>query len=156
MIRKFACVALVAACLSVASIAAAQSTQTTYGVRAGVSADPNQFVIGGHIESPRLGLTQRVSFRPNVELGFGSDQTTLSGNVEFVVWVPFPNSDWSAYLGGGPSANFTKVAGDSHTGGGLNILVGFQNQQGLFAEIKTGTAFAPGLRVVAGYVLKRR
>ncbi len=156
MFRKFVCVVFAVVCLSVASIASAQSSQTTFGVRAGVSADPNQFVIGGHIESPRLGLTQRVSFRPNAELGFGSDQTTLSGNVEFVVWVPFPNSDWSAYLGGGPSANFVKAGGDSHTGGGLNILVGFQNKQGIFAEIKTGTAFAPGLRVVAGYVLKRR
>jgi hypothetical protein len=142
--------------LFAASPALAQSNAMSYGVRAGVSADPNQFVIGAHVESPRLGLTQRVSFRPNAELGFGSDQTTLSGNVEFVVWVPFPNSNWSAYLGGGPSANLIKVTGDSHVGGGLNILAGFQNKQGIFAEIKTGTAFAPGLRATVGYILKRR
>ncbi len=64
---------------------ASAASTTSLGVRAGVSAQPDQFFIGGDIESPRLGPTQRDAFRPNIEIGFGGDEGThLAGNVEIV------------------------------------------------------------------------
>ena len=83
--RSFVTGLLAAVVVCVFSAAPAEA-QTHVGIRAGVSADPDQFFFGGHIESRPL--IERLTFRPNVELGIGDDLTVFTGNLEFVYSVP--------------------------------------------------------------------
>jgi hypothetical protein len=146
MITMFAIAAIVA-------MAGPASAQTTFGVRAGGSADPDQFFVGAHLESPRLGEGGRAALKPNVEIGFGHDVTLLAMNLELVYYVPLPHSSWSTYFGGGPAANFihTEDFNSHHVHGGFNILVGFQQADGLFVEMKVGENSSPGLKGTIGY-----
>jgi hypothetical protein len=142
----------VGACFVVAKPAHAQGT---FGVRAGASSLPDQFFIGAHVESPELTQTGPLTFRPNVELGFGHGTTLLAGNLEFVFWVHFPDSTWSSYFGAGPSIDWVHNDFESRAHGGFNGLVGFQNSSGLFLEVKRGDGGNPELKVAVGYVLKK-
>ena len=148
--RALFLVMLVAAGLACAAPAHAQ----ILGVRAGVSADPDQFFIGGHIETPRLGEAKKASLRPNLEIGFGDDTTVVAGNLELVYWVPLPDSTWQLYFGGGPAVNYIHNDFDDHAHGGFNMLVGFQAASGLFIEMKVGVQNSPGLKGTVGYVFK--
>jgi opacity protein-like surface antigen len=65
----------------VAPAMAADDESTTkdiegWGVRFGLSDDPNQFVIGAQYDFGEI--TKNVHFEPNVEIGFGDDHTVLS------------------------------------------------------------------------------
>ena len=124
--------------------------QATFGPRGGVSGEPDQFVLGGHIESPDLG--HRVTFRPNVELGFGSDLTLVTVNLEFVHWMPLKNSKWQAYAGGGLGTNFWIADEEKRMYGNLSLVVGLQHDIGVFAEMKVG--LDPSVKIVAGYSMK--
>ena len=131
--------------------------QTTYGVRAGIAADPDQLVVGGHLESPGLTSSGRLRLRPSVEIGIGDDSTIVSGNMDFVYVLDFPASDWSTYFGGGPSFNIVHddfAGNDIH--GGANFLAGFQHATGLLLELRVGGGQgATGLKVMAGYIFNR-
>jgi hypothetical protein len=129
------------------------------GMRAGVSADPDQFVFGGHIETKPL--LEHLTFRPNVEVGIGNDVTVVALNFEFAYWIPIRNKPWSVYLGAGPAAIFAsagngspRYGGDSDVGGGFNIVIGLQHNRGLFTELKVGTIDSPNLKFMVGYVFK--
>jgi len=129
--------------------------QISYGVRAGVSASPDQFYFGGHVESPGLTQSGHLALRPNVELGFGSDVTHLAGNLEIVYWAPFPNSTWTPYFGGGPGVAYRHSDTEDRAHGVFNGLVGFQHKSGIFTEMKIGSGVGPGLKVSVGYVIKK-
>jgi hypothetical protein len=144
--------------LAVASSAAAQ----TFGVGGGISQDPDQVFIQGLVDQRGLGTTGRIGWRPNVHLGFGNDLTTLSGNVELVVWIPLPNPQWSTYIGGGPSLNILFRGGDengfeddSEVGGGASLVAGLEHERGFFTEIRYGGGNAAGLKISAGILLRR-
>ena len=68
------------------------------GVRAGASVDPDQFYFGGHAETAPL--LEELRFRPNIEIGFGSDLTLVAVNFEFAYFLS-PAEPWSLYAGGG-------------------------------------------------------
>lgn len=138
----------------------AARAQERAGGRVGVSGDPTQFYFGGHIETQPL--VDRLSFRPNVEVGFGDDLTLIAFNFEFVYGIPLPDrSDWRVYLGGGPALNIRSFGdsgrgnGDSDAGGGFNVLVGLEHRGGLFTELKVGVVDSPGLKFAVGYNFKR-
>lgn len=144
--------------LSFAAPASAQS-QLTYGIRAGVSGDPDQFVFGGHFETQPL--IDRLSFRPNVEIGVGDDITLVAVNIEFVYSVPLQNQPWRVYFGAGPALNLYSFgddrpgrSGDSELEGGVNILVGMQHSGGLFGEFKVGAIDSPDFKFVVGYAFR--
>jgi len=123
----------------------------TFGVRAGASVDPDQFVFGAHYETNPL--VDRLHFRPNVELGVGDGSTLLAMNIEFA--YHFRSSRlWNVYAGGGPALNLTFTEGEDHTGGGFNLLVGIEHRRGLFGEIKVGTIDSPDLKLTVGYVFR--
>jgi hypothetical protein len=119
------------------------------GVRAGVSADPDQFFFGGHVESRPL--LERVTFRPNVEIGVGDETTVVAINIEFVYSIPLRASPWRVYLGAGPAANIVSSEGNDGVGGGFNILVGAQHSGGVFTELKVGAMDSPNLKFTVGY-----
>ena len=142
-------------CVLVAGMAAAlmfsapPASAQGVGVRAGASADPDQFYFGGHYETGPL--ADRVHFRPNVELGVGNDVTTVAGNLELVYKLPFRRHPWSVYGGGGPAINFYDFDAGSETEGGFNILGGLEHRDGLFFEVKFGMIDSPDFKVGIGY-----
>lgn len=138
-------------CLAVLALAVVPSPTSAQGlgVRAGASVDPDQFYFGGHYES--LPLVEQLYFKPNVELGVGSDITTLGLNFEFVYKIPINGSPWNLYAGGGPAVNFYSFNNDSSTEGGLNVLFGAETAQGVFFEVKLGALDSPDLKFGVGY-----
>jgi hypothetical protein len=138
------------ACLVCASNANAQAH---YGLRAGVSGDPDQFVVGGHIETKPL--IPHLSFRPNLEVGFGDSSTLVAANIEFAYRIDLDRKPWWIYVGAGPAAVWTHHdQGDTDFGGGFNILVGVQHKKGLFAEFKVGMIDSPDVKFMVGHAFK--
>jgi len=154
MTQRFRCAALLLVCLAWASTARAQSpAQTEYGVRVGVSGDPGQFVIGGHVETKPL--IKHLTFRPNVEAGFGDSMTLVAVNFEFDWRFSNPNHSWFIYVGAGPAAVWSHVDnGEGDFGGGFNFLVGVQHRRGLFVEVKLGAGHSPTAKFMVGYAFK--
>jgi hypothetical protein len=130
--------------------AAPAIAQVTFGPRGGVSGQPDQVVLGAHIESPDLG--HRVTFRPNFDVGFLSDVTLLTFNLELVHWMPLKNSRWQLYAGGGLGTNFWIDDEDKRFNGVLNAVFGLQHDAGLFAEMRVG--MEPRVKIMAGYSMK--
>lgn len=134
--------------------------QSSAGLRAGVSREPNQFVVGGHVETAPI--LEHVTFRPNFEIGFGDDVVLASLNFDVVYSVPFTTAPWRAYFGLGPTVNIWSLQGD-HPGGyrgrtvgpGLDLVVGVQHHKGFFGEVKVGFVDSPELKVMVGYAFKR-
>ena len=129
--------------------------QQAFGLRAGVTIEPEQFHFGAHfITNP---LIKALTFRPNLEMGVGSSVTTFALNFEFAYSIPIPKTDYSAYIGLGPALNvFDHDNGndDFDTGGGLNVLLGVEHQDGLFGEIKIGAFDSPDFKFTIGYTFK--
>jgi hypothetical protein len=135
---------------------AAPAYAQSFGVKAGASGDPDQFFVGGHLESPGLTQTGHLTFRPNGEIGFGNGTTSVDGNFEFVYWVKFPNSQWSGYLGAGPAVDWIHTDFASRAHGGFNGVIGFQNDGGVFFELRAGGGAGPnGFQAAVGYVFKK-
>jgi len=126
------------------------STDPTFGVRAGVSGDPDQFYFGGHLETPPL--IEHVTFRPNVEFGFGDDATLIAFNFELVYSIPLKNQPWRVYLGAGPALIIESHHNETDAGGGLNFVMGIQHRKGLFTELKVGAIDSPTIKFCVGYV----
>ena len=130
--------------------------QTGVGIRAGVTADPNQFHFGMHFVTDPL--FPHFTFRPNLEVGVGSHVTTIAANFEFAYGIPIPKSEFSAYLGAGPSLNiyrFSEPRGNNtETGGGFNVLVGLEHRRGLFGELKVGALDSPNLKFTIGFTFR--
>ncbi len=146
-------VAAPAAAQDLTPLPAATTGTWSYGVGAGFSASPNQFLIRAHLDSPDLPqqFLDRLTFRPNVELGLGNGMTRAMVNLDFALWVPFPNTPWSAYASVGPGLAIDKPSGENTTvGGSVTFGVGFQHQKGLFGELTYSTGEA---RVIVGYVI---
>lgn len=143
------------AVFGVLTLLLAAPAQAQVGIRAGVSAEPDQFFFGAHVETSPL--VNRLTFRPNAEIGVGDDRTLVALNLEFAWWIPIRQHRFSVYLGGGPAANIYSAHGNGNDGdvsGGLNFLVGVQHQQGLFGELKVGAIDSPSVKVTVGYAFK--
>ena len=120
--RRSSLLAVVAAVFSCLVLASPSYAQTTYGVRAGFAADPDQLVVGGHLESPGLTNSGRLRLRPSVEIGIGSDTAIVAANMDFVYVMPFPASEWSTYFGGGPSFN---IVHEDFAGNDVHVSASF-------------------------------
>lgn len=119
-----------------------------FGVRAGVSVDPDQFYFGGHFQTEPL--VDRLRFRPNVEIGFGDDVTLVGFNVEFAYFFP-TRSPWQLYAGAGPALNLIDFNDNTEAEGGFNFLVGVEHSRGLFFEFKVGVIDSPEFKFGVGY-----
>lgn len=119
------------------------------GVKAGVSADPDQFYGGVDYETAEL--LERLRFRPGLEIGVGDDATLTAVNFEFAYRIPIQKKPWNVYLGAGPALVISHAHDDTHTGGGFNILLGLAHRGGLFTEIKAGMIDSPSFKFGVGY-----
>lgn len=127
--------------------------QVDGGLRAGVSADPDQFYIGGHIETEPL--VERLVFRPNAEIGFGDDVTLVALNFEFLWKFPRRGSDWGFYAGGAPAINFYQFDGPrDDTEAGFSFVGGLENSSGLFFEFKVGLEGSPDFKFGVGFTFR--
>jgi len=126
------------------------AAQRNFGVRGGLSGGPDQFFVGGHVESADLG--HRTTFRPNFEAGFGDDVTLMTANLELVHWMQLKGTAWQVYAGGGVGANFWMETENKFMYGNLNVVFGAQHDKGLFAEMKVG--IEPSVKITVGYTLK--
>jgi hypothetical protein len=140
-------------CLVLLLIAPSTAAAQAFGVRAGVSASPDQFYFGAHFETAPL--MDRLTFRPNLEVGLGDNVTLVAANFEFAYKMPIPRQHWSVYVGGGPAANIYRFdqehGGGSEVRGGLNILLGVEERRGLFFEMKVGAIDSPNFKFGVGY-----
>ena len=124
--------------------------QVRTGVQGGVSIDPDQAFIGGHIETQPL--VDRLRFRPGLDIGFGDDLTVFAINLDFTYSFA-SNRPWNFYAGGGPAINVFDN-GNSETEAGFNFLVGAKHRDGLFFEMKIGAMDSPDLKFGVGYTFR--
>jgi len=132
--------------------------QTGFGLRAGASVDPDQFHFGVHyVSNP---LISDLCFRPNLEVGIGSNVTSTAVNLEFAYRIAVPKSELSAYFGAGPALNIYRLGEtarrSAHTdiGGGFNVLLGLEHRRGLFGEFKVGAIDSPEVKITVGFTFR--
>ena len=121
----------------------------TLGARVGVSANPDQFYFGAHVETDPL--VDRLRFRPNLEIGLGDDTTLIALNFEFAYSFP-SRRPWNLYVGAGPALNIYDSEDDTDAEGGFNILIGAAHRNGLFVEFKVGMIKSPDVKFGVGFV----
>ncbi|HOG28911.1 MAG TPA: hypothetical protein PLN93_11765 [Vicinamibacterales bacterium] len=156
--RRGARGALVAAALVVAALVVAASAvpalaQDGPGLRAGLSASPDQIFFGGHyVTQP---LTGMLRFQPNLEVGLGGGQTTIAFNGEFALWRKI-SPDWHVYLGGGPSilAVTHQHRDDTDIDPGFNLVAGLRRRGGAFFELKIGRIDSPSFKALVGFTIR--
>ena len=83
----------VATAVFVIGLAAGRAEAQGADVRAGVSADPDQFYFGVGYETAEL--IDRLRFRPNLEIGVGDDATLAAVNFEFAYRIPIQKKPWT-------------------------------------------------------------
>ena len=159
LLRSFSL--LVTAVLMGSFFAGPAHAQDGFGIRAGVSARPEQFYFGGHAA---IGpVVDKLWIRPNVEIGVGNNVTLIALNGEFAYWVPLRkvrrrSEPWSVYLGGGPAANLfsSGPVGNRTTDvrPRFNFLAGIGQRKGLFSEIKIGAIDSPSFKFGIGYTFR--
>jgi opacity protein-like surface antigen len=125
-----------------------------WGIRVGLADSPDQFLIGGQVD---LGYFHRhIRFRPDVELGFGDDITTLvfTAPVHYLFRI---DKSFLPYAGGGVAAGFF----DPKNGGsdfeiGLKAIGGLEwnlsNDDDLFVELEIGFGDVHDAQIIVGWV----
>lgn len=109
-----------------------------WGVRVGLSADPDQAFGGVHFN---LGHFARdVRFRPTIELGFGDDVTTLQALAE-VHYVFSKVQVWKPYVGGGIGLSYVNVDNDEVDGDDSDTEVAFAAMGGVETKLRSGNTF---------------
>jgi hypothetical protein len=135
------------------------------GFRGGMGLDPEVFLIG---VQGRIGpfFDKGLSFRPNLDFGFGEVTKLFALDLNLVYRLPVNSrtSKWGMFVGAGPSLmfshrNFEEAAagensidfGDFSYNTGLNFLGGVEFRSGLFVEAKATAWAGPHLRLTFGY-----
>ena len=134
-----------------------------WGVRVGITSDPDQVYAGVHFE---LGeFARNVRFRPTLEVGFGDDVTLVQGLAE-VHYVFSKVQVWKPYVGGGVGLVHAKVDIPSPgSGTETNNEVSIMGVGGVETRLKSGTRFflegklgldndSPDLKLGAGWSWK--
>ena len=122
--------------------------QVSAGVRVGASLDPDQFYFGGHIETEPL--AEHIHFRPNVEVGIGSNAKVVAINFELAYKFSAQKA-WLPYAIAGPALNIINTNSNTSAQGGLNVGFGVEHPDGLFVEAKVGAINSPSFKIGIGY-----
>ena len=132
-------------CLAAGAASAAQ-----FGLRGGLTIDPDQFHVGGHVDLGPVIAPMRIV--PNVEIGFGDNFTVVALTGDLI--YDFGETPWS--LGGEIGMNFTDHdQGGSNTDFGLSVLgnyrVGLSSGKTLLLEAKLGLIDSPDFKFTVGW-----
>jgi len=116
--------------------------RTTWGLHGGLSSNPDQFIVGPHLNLEAVG--ERVYIVPSGEVGFGDDVFTMSFNGDVQYRFLVHDSKVHPYAGGGLSLFFFDPdgPGGSDSNLGVNILGGIffgeMNGRPMFVDVKAG------------------
>ena len=116
------------------------------GLHAGMTIDPDDFLIGLHFKSRPM--AEHLALVPSVEAGFG-DVTMVAGNLDLHYDLQ-AESKLNPYLGGGITLNWFDFEGGSETDFGGSILGGITLSQKLFLETKFGLGDVPDWKIYVG------
>jgi hypothetical protein len=128
------------------------------GARTGFSVDPDQFVIGGHID---LGdIAEQLQLQPTVEAGFGSDITIVTTMAEINYHFRSPD-EWdypTLYVGAALGPVFYSTDAGSDTEVGLTVQTGIRKQvadgdYSWLGEVRYGISDTPDWKFVVGFTL---
>ncbi len=157
MTRRF-----IASCLTLAmsALPAATAAPISFGLRGGLSLGPDQLVIGAQMLAREF--TPKVSLKPNVEVGFGSNLTLVDfGGALSYEFDDVDAGGFTPYAGGelglimwrwsepifGSSASSTALALSGL--GGLSRSI--DGDRDLFFELEMGiSSHSPDLKFMAG------
>jgi hypothetical protein len=143
-------------------LAPAVGNAAGWGLRGGVTFDPDQVHVGAHVNAGEL--FDNGYFLPNVEIGFGDHLTLIALNPELVYRFDHrTRSRWGFYVGGGLGINITSWDDghgrfdhndNSDTDLGLNLLGGMLHPLAsgneFFFELKLGVADSPDAKITVG------
>jgi hypothetical protein len=157
MVKKIVLAAALLVTLPLAARAAANVS--SIGPRVGVSVDPDQLVVGGQLS---IGpVAKDLTFDPNLELGFGDNETVTEINLDLHYHLRLSGSDWSPYVGFGLGVAFIGVdepapfRDRSDTNVGANLIFGTQlptsGSNKFLAELKLGLGDIPSLKIMVGW-----
>jgi hypothetical protein len=121
-----------------------------WGIRGGLSVDPDQIFVGAHINAGQF--ARRVRFQPSFEIGFGND--LVVGAINLDALYTFRARGWQPYLGGGLGLAVIDAdrGDDFNVEAGLNLIAGFEygTHRLLILELRVGVGDIPELKVTAG------
>jgi len=117
------------------------------GLQAGLSVDPDDFLIGVHFRS--RDLAENLYVVPSVEAGFG-DVTMIAGNLDAHYQFK-TSSDLRPYVGGGITVNWFDFDGGSDTEVGGSILGGIDLTPKIYFETKIGLGDVPDWKFLVGF-----
>jgi hypothetical protein len=124
-----------------ASFAAPRAwSETSVGLRGGLSTEPDQVYVGAHLNLSAL--SEHVYIVPSAEVGFGNDLTTLAINGD-VQYRFDRTSSVRPYAGGGLALfHWSADGGADDTNLGLDVLggiyFGYSTGHPMFVEAKAG------------------
>jgi len=120
------------------------------GLQAGLSLNPDDFLVGLHFKSKPL--AESIFLVPSVEAGFG-DVTMIAGNLD--AHYQFKTSSKLApYIGGGLTLNWFDFDGGSDTEFGGSILGGIMLTPKIGIETKFGLGDVPDWKFEAIFQVK--
>lgn len=141
------------------ALATPAHAQGGVGFRVGVSSHPDQLYVGGHVD---IGpIEGPLWLRPNIEIGFGDDRTTVALNGELAYWFRPRRSPWRIYVAFGPALNVYSW-GDrgpdpdrsTDVEVGFNVAAGLVHRGRFFVEFKLGALDSPRAKIAVGWILK--
>lgn len=128
-----------------------------------VAMDPELVTLGARgTVGPLFDTT--VSFRPNIQLGFGEITTLLGVDLDGVYHLARRGSPrtWTPYFGAGINLSFSHVNfnreedgrswdfGDYDLDSGINFIAGIENTNRVFIELVSTAYAAPHVRFIVG------
>ena len=116
------------------------------GIHAGLTLDPDDFLIGLHFQGKPMADNLRLV--PSVEAGFG-DVTMIAGNLDLHYNFQ-TSSELKPYVGGGVTLNWFDFEDDSETDFGGSILGGIDLNPKWFLEAKIGLGDVPDWKIYVG------
>jgi opacity protein-like surface antigen len=127
-----------------------------WGIRGGLADDPDQGLFGFHFN---LGeFTRNLRFQPDVQVGFGDDQTTVfvtaPVHYRFIVGRSF-----APYAGGGVTLGWVDVDNrDSEFEAGVRAIGGLdwtKDGKGFFVELSLGFGDVHDVQILAAWSFGR-
>jgi hypothetical protein len=116
------------------------------GIHAGMSLDPDDFLIGLHFKSRPM--AENLTLVPSIEAGFG-DITWVAGNLDLHYDLP-TDSNFDPYLGAGITLNWFDFEPEGETEFGGSILGGITLNERFFFEAKAGLGDVPDWKFYVG------
>jgi hypothetical protein len=145
--------------LSAGAASPATDAAKCYGIRAGYSSKPDQFVIG--VQADMGDIYSRVHLVPSIDAGFGDHLKTYAFNGDLELFVPLPESMASLYGIAGPTIMiWTPDVGDGDTEIGLTLGFGARlplgNAGWYNLEARFGIGDIPDVKILLGFFLGGR